>query len=409
LGKGSTAQLFDGVADGFLYPEIKLADGVSESEVVQKCEILSQKNRACLTTFTGAGIYRHSIPAKVKAFANSKEILSANSIEECENSQGILQGVYECQQMLSALTGMQITSLCALDSAVALAMACLTLKEEGKNKVLISALVKPHVKKVLEGYLAPHGISVQAVESLGARINADTLGQLLSPEIIALYVEQPNYLGTVEDMQKLCDMAHSVGAKFIAGVYPVSLALLKKPCEYGADVAVGDCQSLGLGSSHGSNTLGFISVNGEYHDKLPGAYVKISEDASGNRAYCVKKANNALLNCEVVRRALTVGAYLCHVGADGLKKIASISASNAHYLKFELAKAGIGVKYRDECFNEFVTLSKCSSESILTALAEAGMVGGHKLGTHEILWCTTELSTREQMDKCAEICGEVNQ
>ena len=233
--------------------------------------------------------------------------------------------------------------------------------------------------------------------------------KLLTNEVLALYVEQPNFLGSLEDMQKLSERAHAVGAKFIAGVYPISLALIKKPVEYFADVVVGDCQSLGLGVECGSKTLGFMSVKGEYANKIPGYIAKVSQNEKGELCYRLDKGENSLLLNPEIARTLIVGAYLAYTGEEGLKQMATVCASNAHYLQFELLKAGLGIKYREECFNEFVTISKCSSESILTALAEAGITGGHKVGTHDILWCTTELTTREQMDKCAKICGEVNQ
>lgn len=409
IGKGSTAQLFSSLPESYCYPEIKISDGLGEAEVEFKCEFMAQKNNNNFCSFTGAGTYKHYVPSQVKALAKDRRLKGKIQCINGNYPEDTIKGIYECQKMLSSLTGMQTTSTSFTDAATALAMACLMLKDEGKNKILMSALIKPGVRKVVENYLAPHGLTVQWVEALGARISEESLAKLLTNEVLALYVEQPNFLGSLEDMQKLANQAHSVGAKLIVGVYPVSLALIKKPSEYEADVVVGDCQSLGLGVAFGSKTLGFISVNDEYADKLPG-YIAKAEEASANRTrYSLERGKNCeLLNPEIAR-TLIVGAYLAYVGSEGLKSVAELCSSNAHYLQFELLKAGLGIKYKDECFNEFVTISKCSSESILTALAEAGITGGHKVGTHDILWCTTELTTREQMDKCAQICGEVNQ
>lgn len=409
IGKQSTFDLFESLPENYRYPEIKLPDGMSEAEVELRGEFMAQKNKNYFCSFTGAGTYKHFIPTQVKAFCEDKRIKLKKDLKTEEYPEEVVKGIFECQRMLSNLTGMDITTTSFTDSATALAHAIVMIKDGVRNKVLMSSLIKPGIRKVVENYLAPHGITVQWVEALGARISGESLNKLLTSEILALYVEQPTYLGTLEDMQKLSEQAHAFGAKFIAGVYPVSLALIKKPAEYGADIAVGDCQSLGLGINHGSSTLGFISVKGEYASKIAGTVAKVSKNEAGELCYKLEKNGSSLLLNDEIRRTLTVGAYLAYTGAEGLKKVATACVSNAHYMQFELLKAGLGIKYKDECFNEFVTISKCTSESILTALAEAGINGGHKVGTHDILWCTTELTTRDQMDKCAQICGEVNQ
>ena len=170
--------------------------------------------------------------------------------------------------------------------------------------------------------------------------------------------------------------------------------------------------------SFGGAYLGFMATTKENVRKLPGRIVGETIDKDGNKAYVLtlqareqhirrEKASSNICSNEA-HCALTAGMYLSFMGKDGMRKVAEACVSNAHYFQFALAKAGIALKYRNEFFNEFVTISKCTAENLLNALSQHGILGGYKIGTHEILWCATELNTREEMDKCALICGEVN-
>ena len=240
----------------------------------------------------------------------------------------------------------------------------------------------------------------------------------LTNDVFAVYVEQPNYLGVIEDMDEISAIVHELGAKLVAGVYPISLGLLKRPGEYNADVAVGEGQSLGMNLSFGGAYLGFMATKKEYMRKLPGRIVGETIDSNGKKAYVLtlqareqhirrEKATSNICSNEA-HCALTAGMYLAFMGKEGLRKVAQTCVNNAHYFQFALAKAGIALKYKNEFFNEFVTISKCNAENLLNALSQQGILGGQKIGTHEILWCATEMNSREDMDKCAAICGEVN-
>ncbi|MBQ7407666.1 MAG: aminomethyl-transferring glycine dehydrogenase subunit GcvPA [Clostridia bacterium] len=419
LKLGSTSQLYDSIPEWIRYPEINMANGITEGDAERRLNQLAAKNRVYNTVFMGAGAYKHYVPASVREMSKRSEFLTAYTPYQAEMSQGILQSIFEYQSLICRLTGMEVSNASHYDGATAAAEACLMFKTGSRKKVLISELIKPQVKAVLKTYLQEQGVELITVESLGlACTNIDMLVKNLDNEVIAAYIEQPNFYGTIEDMQAISDAVHAVGAKLIVGVYPISLGILKRPGEYGADCAVGEGQPLGMNLSFGGAYLGFMATKTEHARKLPGRIVGETVDDNGKRAYVLtlqareqhirrEKASSNICSNEA-HCALTAGMYLSFMGKEGLKKVALACATNAHYLKFALAKAGVGVKYKNEFFNEFVTLSKCTAENMLNALAQNGILGGYKIGTHEILWCATELHTREEMDRCAEICGEVN-
>ena len=161
-------------------------------------------------------------------------------------SQGILQSIYEYQSLICRLTGMDVSNASHYDGATAAAEACLMFADGKRNKVLVSSLIKPDVKRVMSTYFEGRGIKLVTLESFAASINMERLNAELNDEVLAVYVEQPNFYGTIEDMNTISHLVHSVGAKLVAGVYPISLGLLKKPSEYDADAVVGEAQCLGL-------------------------------------------------------------------------------------------------------------------------------------------------------------------
>ena len=420
LGIKKVEDLYAFVPEKIKYPEIANdCTGMSEGDAERKLNQLANKNRTYDSIFLGAGAYKHYIPAPVRNLSQRSEFVTAYTPYQAEMSQGILQSIYEYQSLICRLTGMEVSNASHYDGATAAAEAILMFKSQQKNKILVSEHIKPQVKEVIKTYLEGTGMVIETIPAQGlACTNTDLLATMLTEEVAAVYVEQPNFLGVIEDMQSISDLVHEKGAKLIAGVYPISLGLLKRPGEYGADVAVGEGQCLGMNLSFGGAYLGFMATKKEYMRKLPGRIVGETVDCNGNKAYVLtlqareqhirrEKATSNICSNEA-HCALTAGMYLSFMGKEGIKKVATSCVNNAHYFQFALAKAGIALKYRNEFFNEFVTISKCNAENLLNALAQQGILGGYKIGTHEILWCATELHSREEMDRCASICGEVN-
>ncbi len=419
LGYDSVDRLYDCVPESIRYPEMGLDSGISEADAERKITALASKNKSYNSVFLGAGAYRHYIPAAVRNLSQRSEFVTAYTPYQAEMSQGILQSIYEYQSLICRLTGMDVSNASHYDGATAAAEGLLMFKSSTKNKVLISEHVKPQTKAVIKTYLEDSGVIVEEISAQGlACTNIDLLRAQLSADVMAVYVEQPNFLGVIEDMQEISNAVHEAGSKLVAGVYPISLGLLKRPGEYGADVAVGEGQPLGMNLSFGGAYLGFMATKKENMRKLPGRIVGETLDKKGDKAYVLtlqareqhirrEKASSNICSNEA-HCALTAGMYLSFMGKEGMRRVSEACVSNAHYFQFALAKAGIALKYRNEFFNEFVTISKCTAENLLNALSQHGILGGHKIGTHEILWCATELNTREEMDRCALICGEVN-
>ena len=419
LNISSLSELYDAIPDSIKYPELELDSGMSEGDAERRLNQLAEKNRVYDSIFLGAGAYRHYIPAPVRNLSQRSEFVTAYTPYQPEISQGILQSIFEYQSLICRLTGMEVSNASHYDGATAAAEAVLMFKNSSKKTLLVSEHIKPHTKAVLETYLEDAGITVETIPSLGMPcINAEMLRSKLTNDVFAVYVEQPNYLGVIEDMDEISAIVHELGAKLVAGVYPISLGLLKRPGEYNADVAVGEGQPLGMNLSFGGAYLGFMATKKEYMRKLPGRIVGETIDSNGKKAYVLtlqareqhirrEKATSNICSNEA-HCALIAGMYLSFMGKEGLRKVAQTCVNNAHYFQFALAKAGIALKYKNEFFNEFVTISKCNAENLLNALSQQGILGGQKIGTHEILWCATEMNSREEMDKCAAICGEVN-
>ena len=245
----------------------------------------------------------------------------------------------------------------------------------------------------------------------------EALKEALNESSSCFYLQQPNYYGNIEDADALSAIAHEAGAKFIMGCNPISLAIMKTPAECGADVAVGEGQPLGMGLAFGGPYLGFMAATSKMMRKLPGRIVGETVDCEGKRAYVLtlqareqhirrEKASSNICSNQALC-ALTAGVYLSAMGEKGIKQVANLCLSKAHYLKDVLEGAGLQAKYQHPFFHEFVTTSEVSSDKILKALEEKGILGGLPLNEHEILWCATEKNTKAEMDQVAAIVKEV--
>lgn len=404
------------IKDGLALPE-----GLSELAVAGRMEELAGKNQIFHQIFRGAGAYRHYIPAIVKSVTGKEEFLTAYTPYQAEISQGILQAIFEYQTMICQLTGMEAANASVYDGATAAAEAIAMCKERKRTVALVSATTDPKVLQTMQTYCFGSGSQLLIVPEKDGVTDLAALQQLLTENIACFYVQQPNYYGNLEPAQQLEQLVHGQGAKYIIGCNPMALAILPTPAEYGADIAVGEGQPLGMPLSFGGPYLGFMATSLALVRRLPGRIVGQTEDLDGKRAYVLtlqareqhirrEKASSNICSNQALC-ALTASVYLAAMGEQGLTAVAEQCAAKAHYLQAVLEQAGLDIKYQKEFFHEFVTVSSnVDSATIMEALAEHGILGGLPLNDREILWCATELNSKTAMDEVAaivkEVCGQ---
>lgn len=418
LGYESFAELFGHVPEQVkLKKKLNLPEGLSEMEAAGKIKELAAKNIVFSRIFRGAGAYDHYIPAAVKAITGKEEFVTAYTPYQAEISQGILQSIFEYQTMICELTGMEVSNASVYDGASAAAEAAAMCRERKRSTVLISATSHPEVIRTVQTYCYGSGVEVKVIPEKDGVTDAEVLLAALDEKTACFYVQEPNYYGILEDYEALGKAVHAAGAKYICGCNPIALGILKTPGEYGADIAVGEGQPLGLPLGFGGPYLGFMAATAGMMRRLPGRIVGETTDAKGDRAFVLtlqareqhirrEKAGSNICSNEALC-ALTAGVYLSVMGKEGLKNAATQCTSHAHYLQGELEKAGVRPKYDRPFFHEFVTETPVKPQKILDALAKEGILGGLPLGEHEILWCTTEKNTKKEMDAVVKIVREV--
>ena len=396
------------VKDGLHIPE-----GMSELEVRRKMSQIAAKNKVFPVIFRGAGAYRHYIPSVVKSVISKENLVTAYTPYQAEISQGILQSIFEYQTMICELTGMDVSNASVYDGGSAAAEAVAMCRERKRSKALIAATVDPHVLETVKTYCYGNEMELDVIPEKDGAVDLEALRALVDSGTACVYIQQPNYYGSLEDAEAIGEVAHEAGAKYIMGVNPISLGIIKTPREYGADVAVGDGQPLGLSLAFGGPYLGFMACVSGMTRKLPGRIVGQTKDHNGKTGYVLtlqareqhirreKASSNVCSNQALC--ALAVGVYLASMGSEGLKNVAVQCTSKAHYMARELEKAGCRVENQGEFFHEFVTVSDAPAESILSALEKEGILGGYPLDEHRILWCCTEMNSKEDIDRSVAI------
>lgn len=399
------------VKDGLQIPE-----GKSELEVRRAMQKIAGKNKVFPTIFRGAGAYRHYIPSIVKSVTSKENLVTAYTPYQAEISQGILQSIFEYQTMICDLTGMDTSNASVYDGATAAAEGIAMCQERKRKKAFISAAVHPNTLETVKTYCFGNGMGLEIIPEKDGVTDIEYLKEHIDAETACVLIQHPNYYGNLEDAQAIGEVVHEAKAKYIMSVNPISLGVLKTPREYGADVAVGDGQPLGLSMAFGGPYLGFMACVEGMTRKLPGRIVGQTKDHNGKTGYVLtlqareqhirrEKASSNICSNQALC-ALAVGVYLAAMGNEGLESAAVQCTSKAHYLAAELEKIGFAVENK-EFFHEFVTASEIPAEKVLAALEEEGILGGYPLDEKRILWCCTEMNTKEEMDDVVRILKEV--
>jgi glycine dehydrogenase subunit 1 len=386
-----------------LQDNIRLSRPMNELELVNHMNRLSLKNRTT-KYFIGAGSYNHYVPAAVTHLIQRGEFLTGYTPYQPEMNQGTLQAMYEFQSYICLLAGMDIANGSLYDGSSALAEAVLlSCSYKGKNTVFVREGLNPEYFRVLKTYCE------------GADLN---ITNDLSEDTACVIAQNPDFYGNIENLQFVAEKAHKAGALFIVCVVePTSLALLKAPGDYGADIVVGEGQSFGLPMNFGGPCLGFIAAKNFLLKKMPGRICGMTTDSRGKRGFVLtfqareqhirreRATSNITTNVGLMAVAATI--YLSLMGRDGLKTVATISFNRAHLLYDTLKSIGLKPLKKRPFYNEFVIQAPPGSvKKILSNLLQNGFLGGLDLGEDKMLICCTEMNEVEDIMSFASIVKE---
>lgn len=419
-GYDSFDALFGNVPDEVLLKDgLNIPEGCSEMEVGRKLESMAAKNQVFPHIFRGAGSYHHYIPAIVKSVTTKEDFLTAYTPYQAEISQGNLQSIFEFQTMICELTGLDAANASVYDGASAAAESVFMCKDRKRTRVLVSATTPPEVLGTMKTYCYGRDTEIVIVPQKDGVTDQEALASMMDETVACFYVQQPNFYGILEDGKRLGELVHEKGGKYIMGCNPIALAVMQTPAECGADVAVGEGQPLGMPMGFGGPYLGFMAATKDMMRKLPGRIVGETVDSEGKRGFVLtlqareqhirrEKAGSNICSNQALC-AMTASVYLSAMGADGLCQAATLCTSKAHYLKEQLEAAGLKAVYEKTFFHEFVTDCPVEPERLMRHLEDYGYLGGLVLPDGNILWCATEMNTREEIDGLAclvkEVCG----
>lgn len=398
-----------------LKKDYDLPEAKSELEIRQFFAGLAAKNKQ-LTCFAGAGAYDHYTPAAVPQIVSRSEYLTSYTPYQAEISQGTLHYIFEYQSMMAELTGMDISNASMYDGSTATAEAVLMAVASAKKarKVLVSETVDPKILAVIRTYAHFHGVDIEMVKATdGATDKADLDSKLADGGVAGVLVQQPNYFGVVEDYTGFADATHAAKALFIMNSVAADLAVLRTPGEWGADIAVGDGQSLGLPMSFGGPYVGYMCCREKLMRKMPGRIVGMTKDSRGQRAFVLtlqareqhirrEKATSNICSNESLM-ALFVTIYMSLMGKQGLKEAAELSYAGAHYLMDRLVATGrFKPAFDRPFFNEFCVRYAGDVDELQKRFIDNGILGGVKAAPDTIMFAVTEKRTKEEIDKLIE-------
>ncbi len=349
--------------------------------------------------FLGAGSYDHYIPAVVPALAGRGEFATSYTPYQAEVSQGTLQVIYEFQTLLCQLTQMEMANASLYDGATALAEALLMARAVTKrNRFLLPRALSPFYKRVVETYLQGLPISIDTIPFANGVCDWGQLDSLLSDDVAAVVVQQPNFFGSIEDAHALGEMAHRSGALLVSVFNPATLGLLPPPGAYDADIAVGEGQPLGLGMNFGGPGVGLFCCRKSYARFAPGRLQTREQHIRRDRATSNICTNQALC-------ALSASIYLSAMGPQGLRDVGAQCHAKTHYAAQLLSEIdGCELVFASPFFHEFALKVPRPIHEVNRALHEYSYVGGYDLGRdytelqNVMLVCCTEKRTREEID-----------
>ena len=413
IGVNSLDDLYADVPADCLYKgEYDLPEAMTEQQVRDFFEGLAAKNPR-LKVFAGAGAYDHYTPAVIPYITQRSEFITAYTPYQCEISQGTLRYIFEYQSMICTLTGMDVSNASMYDgpTAAAEAMRMMVSQAKKKNTVLVSNTLLPQVRGVIATYAKYAGITIKEIAAEGGQTSKVALEALIAEgDVAGAIVPSVNRFGIIENLEGMADALHADKALLTVYCDPSALAVLKTPAEWGADVAVGDGQPLGIPLCYGGPYVGFMACRQDYMRKLPGRIVGETRDKEGRRAFVLtlqareqhirrEKATSNICSNESLM-ALWVTVYLSLMGPDGMKQVNDLCYQRAHYLYKKLLETGKFEPVFDAPFlKEFVLKSKAPAAELQKKLSDAGFFGALETEEGYVSFCVTEKRSYEDIDE----------
>lgn len=420
-GMASEADLYADVPRELLLGRpYDVPEEMSEKEVRDFFRALDAENSPADVCFAGNGFYHHMAPAAIQAVISRSEFLTAYTPYQPEISQGTLQYIFEYQSMMASLTGMEVSNASMYDGTTATAeamMLCVAAARK-RRRVLISATVADAVRRVAATYARYHGIELEVIpETAGGVTDRTALAAMLAEgnPVAGVIVATPNRHGILEDYSGLAEEVHAAKALLAMNCIASDLAVIRTPGEWGADIACGDAQSLGMPLAAGGPYLGFLCASKALIRKVPGRIVGATRDADGQRVFVLtlqareqhirreKATSNICSNQGLM--ALYATVYLALTGPDGLREINEAGYKGAHLLLDKLTATGRArATFPGQPFlNEFEVITDAPADTIIEKAMEQGILAGVKTGPNTLLIAVTEMQTEADMDRLAEI------
>jgi glycine cleavage system P protein (glycine dehydrogenase) subunit 1 len=419
LGLTATRDLFTVVPEELRDPPIDLPAPLGEQDLVAEVEGLAARNRplSAYDSFLGGGVYRRFIPAIVGASISRPEFYTAYTPYQAEASQGTLQTIFEFQSMICALTSLDVANASLYDGATAAAEAMvMAVQAAGRARFAVAETVHPETQRVLRTFAEGRRIAIDTVPATEGRITADAVRGVVGGDHAGLLVQQPSFLGTVDELADVVEAVHAAGGLAVCSGDLIACAVLAPPGDAGFDIAVADGQPLGIPPSFGGPHVGCLAARSALVRRIPGRLVGLTTDSEGRRAYTLTlqtreqhirrehATSNICTNHALM--ALAATAYMAHMGAGGIAAVAETSALRAHHLAGELSSIdGLALAHPDAPFLWEFVLQCRDAKSFIAHLRRRGIIAGLELGRFDprrrdqVLVCCTEMTSPESIDR----------
>jgi glycine dehydrogenase subunit 1 len=419
IGVDSIESLFDQIPDSLqLKRPLDIPPALSELELEQLVRELASRNvgpsdRSC---FLGGGVYDHFIPSAVDAIVGRSEYYTAYTPYQAEASQGSLQTFFEYQSLICQLTGMDVSNASlyeggtAVSEAVFMAMRC----TKRHRRIVLLGSVHPEYRQVVQTYLGRMDCELVIVPTPGGTAAPSAVEAAIDDQTACVVIQHPNFYGCLEEVEQISALAHKYGAFSIVSFDPIGLGILKRPGDQGADIAVAEGQSLGTPMQYGGPFLGILACRQEFVRQMPGRLIGQTTDRNGKRCFVLNlQAREQHIRTNQGLIAIRATVFLSLLGPAGMRQVAELSCSKAHYAAQRLtAQDGIELAFDQPFFKEFTLQCRDGADAVIQRAHAAGFDIGpalrrvsHDESEDRLLVAVTECRSREEIDALADAIG----